>query len=159
MSQDLAQLEAKLDSLLALLEQPAVPLADQMPSLWADQMQLAVALRAVVRNALEAFDQMPHESTGTLASEKKIRIEASCAAPGQFTIQVADTGPGLDARGREHLFDPFFSGREAGRGIGFGLCKAWRIVTEHGGTITVTENAPRGTHVTIILPLGAGNLC
>jgi len=43
---------------------------------------------------------------------------------------------------RRHLFDPFYSGREAGRGLGFGLSKAWRIVSEHGGRIDV-DNAPQ----------------
>src|SRR6202035_6175411 len=55
---------------------------------------------------------------------------------------VADNGRGLYEADRAHLFDPFYSGREAGRGLGFGLCKCWRIVTNHGGWIEV-ESAPQ----------------
>jgi signal transduction histidine kinase len=46
---------------------------------------------------------------------------------------------------REHIFDPYYSGREAGRGLGFGLCKAWRIVDEHGGNITVRTEPGLGS--------------
>ncbi len=45
---------------------------------------------------------------------------------------MQDSGPGISPEHREHLFDPFFSGRQAGRGLGFGLSKAWRIIQMHG---------------------------
>ncbi|MDX1964568.1 MAG: HAMP domain-containing sensor histidine kinase [Pirellulales bacterium] len=72
-------------------------------------------------------------------------------------IIIQDNGPGLTDREREHLFDPFFSGREAGRGLGFGLCKAWRIITDHGGTIDVTSEPGQGCTARIWLPtMGSG---
>ena len=40
---------------------------------------------------------------------------------------------------REHLFDPFYSGRQAGRGLGFGLSKCWQILRLHGGTIEAVD--------------------
>jgi signal transduction histidine kinase len=58
---------------------------------------------------------------------------------GLTVIEVVDDGPGLSEKARRHLFDPFYSGREAGRGLGFGLCKCWRIITEHGGTVSVDD--------------------
>jgi C4-dicarboxylate-specific signal transduction histidine kinase len=54
------------------------------------------------------------------------------------------------------MFDPFFSGREAGRGLGFGASKAWRIVTDHGGQVVVQRSAT-GAEVAIQLPLEATN--
>jgi signal transduction histidine kinase len=51
------------------------------------------------------------------------------------------------------LFDPFFSGREAGRGLGFGLSKCWRIVTQHGGSVVVNSVGGAGAEFTILLPL------
>jgi C4-dicarboxylate-specific signal transduction histidine kinase len=53
---------------------------------------------------------------------------------------------------REHIFDPFFSGREAGRGLGFGLSKCWRIVTDHGGTVVVGHPPGGGAEFIIRLP-------
>jgi C4-dicarboxylate-specific signal transduction histidine kinase len=53
---------------------------------------------------------------------------------------------------RRHLFDPYFSGREAGRGLGLGLSKCWRIITDHGGQIDVDSGPERGTTITLQLP-------
>ena len=66
---------------------------------------------------------------------------------------IADNGPGMDQNVLRHLFDPFFSGREAGRGLGFGLSKAWRIVTAHGGRLLVDSRAGHGATFTVCLPV------
>jgi signal transduction histidine kinase len=67
-------------------------------------------------------------------------------------LWVSDTGPGIPADIRPHLFDPFFSGREAGRGLGLGLSKAWRIAELHGGTIEVESELEQGAKFSILLP-------
>ena len=66
---------------------------------------------------------------------------------------MADDGPGMDADTRRRAFDPFFSGREAGRGIGLGLPKAWRLVDINGGAIEVDSAPGRGTRVSVLLPI------
>ncbi|MDA0284815.1 MAG: ATP-binding protein, partial [Planctomycetota bacterium] len=57
---------------------------------------------------------------------------------------------------REHLFDPFFSGRQAGRGLGFGLSKCWQILRMHGGSIqvidTVREESDKGVTIETLWP-------
>jgi len=50
------------------------------------------------------------------------------------------------------MFDPFYSGREAGRGLGFGASKAWRIVTDHRGQVIV-RSPGHGAEVAIQLPM------
>ena len=65
----------------------------------------------------------------------------------------SDTGRGLQAQELEHLFDPFFSGRQAGRGLGFGLAKAWRIATLHKALLRVTSPAGESVVLTLIWPL------
>ena len=67
-------------------------------------------------------------------------------------VIVRDDGPGISEAVRRHLFDPFFSGREAGRGLGFGLSKCWRIVTDHGGRVVVNNVEGGGAEFTIALP-------
>jgi len=115
----------------------------------ADAGHLAVALRAVCVNSLEAL---------RLGGRIEIAIQAAAAAPPDSDgrawaeIIVADTGPGIPPEVRRHLFDPYFSGREAGRGLGLGLTKSWRIVTEHGGRIVV-DQPPQGAAVRIRLPV------
>jgi signal transduction histidine kinase len=97
------------------------------------------AVAALVRNALEAAP-----SGGT------VRVSVS-QGNREILIAIEDDGPGLTAQQREHLFDPFFSGRAAGRGAGLGLSKAWRIAQLHGGTV---ELSPDGspTRFTLRLP-------
>ena len=68
-------------------------------------------------------------------------------------MQVDDSGSGISAAAREHLFDPFYSGREAGRGLGFGLSKCWRIVTEHGGSIEASDSPLGGARFQVRLPI------
>ena len=59
----------------------------------------------------------------------------------------------MDSATLRRVFDPFFSGREAGRGAGLGLSKAWRFLEANGGTIEIESRAGRGTRVLISLPL------
>ena len=72
--------------------------------------------------------------------------------PRGVRIVVGDTGPGIPPDIRPHIFDPYFSGREAGRGLGLGLSKAWRIVQLHGGSIDVVSPPGGGATFTILLP-------
>jgi signal transduction histidine kinase len=98
----------------------------------ADATQIAVALKALVRNALEAL-------------EENGRIEiAAFACDAHVILSVTDNGPGIPPHVREHIFDPFYSGREAGRGLGFGLPKCWRIAELHGGRIEVESEPGKG---------------
>ena len=118
-----------------------------------DASQLRVALRAMCTNALEA--------TG-LGGRVEIRVSdgapdkvlhKSSAAVQTVQITVCDNGPGFSDEERQHLFDPFYSGREAGRGLGFGLSKCWRIVRNHGGRIDVQSDPGRGATFEITLPV------
>ena len=113
-------------------------------SIFADPVQLRVVISSLLRNSLEA-----------LGSEGAIHVIArpleESGRP-QALFSVADTGPGLSAVDREHLFDPFYSGRQAGRGLGFGLSKSWRIVTLHGGRIDVESPESGGAQFTVVWP-------
>ena len=106
----------------------------------ADRVQLSIVLQALLRNALEAL-----KSGGTVAVAAEIQGQT-------LNLTVSDTGPGVPEEIRQKVFDPFFSGREAGRGLGFGLSKCWTILKAHGGEIHLQENQPTGTIVTVELP-------
>jgi signal transduction histidine kinase len=109
----------------------------------ADQTQIAVALRSLCTNALEA-----------LVSGGRVDIALDKPSPGDESVRItiADNGPGISAEARRHLFDPFYSGREAGRGLGLGLSKCWRIVTMHRGRVEVDSAEGRGSVFTVTLP-------
>ena len=111
----------------------------------ADETQLAVAIGALVKNALEAVSE-----GGRVRVTAEIRqIEGNEWA----RIAVEDDGPGISDEVRRHMFDPFYSGREAGRGLGFGASKCWRIVKDHGGRVIVSNRIGGGTKVAIEIPL------
>ncbi len=106
----------------------------------ADPIQLSVALRALVTNALEAIGRGGHVVVAVEGSEDTV------------AIRVSDDGPGITPDERRRIFDPFFSARQAGRGLGMGLPKCWRIVTDHGGRIEVESQPGQGSTFTIRLP-------
>jgi signal transduction histidine kinase len=106
----------------------------------ADPAQLRVALRALCRNALEAIG---HDGRVEIALRQRA---------GQVEIRVSDNGAGIRPEHRRHIFDPFYSARQAGRGLGFGLSKCWRIVTGHGGRIDVESEPGQGAVFTVTLP-------
>jgi hypothetical protein len=107
----------------------------------ADPTQLTVALRAMCRNAMEAIGHGGH-------------VDVALADAGEHVeIRVSDDGPGVTEEARRHLFDPYFSARQAGRGLGLGLSKCWRIVvTNHGGRIDVDSRPGGPTVFAITLP-------
>jgi signal transduction histidine kinase len=108
----------------------------------ADRTQLAAVISELLRNALNAVDDEGKISCGCRPADET----------GDALLTLADDGHGLNEQQRAHLFDPFYSGRQAGRGLGFGLSKAWRIITNHGGRIAVRENEPRGLTFTVRWP-------
>ncbi len=105
-----------------------------------DRTQLTVALRAMLQNSLEAIGYEGRIEIGVRGHERHVEI------------RVNDDGPGISAEQRRHLFDPYYAGRQAGRGLGLGLSKCWRIVTNHGGRIDVDSSPGQGTRFTITLP-------
>jgi signal transduction histidine kinase len=105
-----------------------------------DALQLAVAVRAVLQNALEALGRGGHVQIKTAARHNGVEL------------RIADNGPGMTAAECRHAFEPFFSARQAGRGIGLGLSKCWRIVTAHGGRVWVESAPGHGTMFAILLP-------
>lgn len=117
---------------------------EDQPLLSVDTAQLAVAVRALIVNSLEALGE---------GGNIRVYIRSSTGSPQlSAEISVHDDGPGISDAVRRHLFDPFFSGREAGRGLGFGLSKCWRIVTDHGGDVVVQCPTHGGTVFSIRLP-------
>ena len=113
----------------------------------ADPTQFQVALRAICQNSLEALQSGGHIE---VIIEKEACSPASSARP-EVLVHVRDDGPGLKPEERRHVFDPFYSARQAGRGLGLGLSKAWRIITTHGGRIEVESQPGRGATFTIVL--------
>ena len=104
-----------------------------------DPDQVKTALGCLVRNALEAI---PSGGWVRLSVRGGERIE----------IHVEDSGPGPRPEQVPHLFDPFYCGRSAGRGKGFGLPVAWRLARQQGGDVTYAGRVEGATRFTLSLP-------
>jgi len=107
-----------------------------------DAVQWRTALVNVLRNAVEAA---PNEGW----------VRIGCARDGADWVEIGieDNGPGPAAALREHLFDPFFSGRSAGRGRGLGLSAAWRLAQLNGGDVRFDGADRDATRFVLRLPV------
>ena len=107
-----------------------------------DPAHLRQVLTGLLRNAIEAA---PADGWAGLRVERP-DLE-------RIALIVEDTGPGPTPAACEHLFDPFFSGRSAGRGRGLGLSTAWRLARQHGGDVHFAGRADGRTRFVLSLPL------
>jgi signal transduction histidine kinase len=110
-----------------------------------DPVQICTALTCLLRNAIEAAPASP-------PGQGFARIRVSADHADRVAVVVEDNGSGPAALEREHLFDPFFSGRPAGRGRGLGLPTAWRLANQHGGEIKFSREPDGPTRFTLLLP-------
>ncbi len=126
-----------------------------LPNVQLDSTQWKVAMRALLKNALEALGNAGHVrwEVGLVPEAPQVREPSNDSLSRALYWTISDTGPGISAEERLRIFDPFYSGREAGRGLGFGLPKAAQIVRMHSGTIEVESLPGAGAVFRVTLPL------
>lgn len=104
-------------------------------------LQLQQAIQAVLKNALQAAQQ--GGGTVELCTRR---------LGGEVQLTISDDGPGIDPALRARVFEPFFTTRGIGGGVGLGLTAAYGIVTRHGGRIELSPRAGGGTVATLSFP-------
>lgn len=119
--------------------------ATAAPPVLADPDRLSQALLNLCLNAIQAM-----EAGGVM------RIRTGAADDGRAFVEVADTGAGIPPEYRDRVFDPYFTTKAQGTGLGLPL--AHKIVAAHDGEIRVAAGPEGGTVVTVLLPSAAGNL-
>ena len=115
----------------------------QLPPVWGDFNQIQ---QCVINLIFNAIDAMP--DGGTLTMESSFRQDR-----GLVEIKVGDTGHGISSEDLPHIFDPFYSTKTEGKGLGLGLSTVYGIIDRHKGTITVENESEKGTLFIIRLPV------
>jgi len=153
---------AFLNDILPILKEemkPAIRLetnfTEDVPRVTMDLTQIQMVLSAVLRNASEAMDDdgLVKMSIGSVVIDDD-DIEADPGLKlGQYAcFRIEDNGKGMDEETRNRIFDPFFSTKFQGRGLG--MAAVFGIINNHGGMISVDSELNEGTVVRILLPAG-----
>jgi signal transduction histidine kinase len=82
----------------------------------------------------------------------ELTIRARAVDGEKVRLDVADTGIGIDPEDAQHIFEPFYTSKRDGKGVGLGLAVVYGIVSRHGGTIEVRSRQGEGTVFVIHLP-------
>ena len=122
-------------------------LAVGLPPATLDSLQIQHVLLNLMRNAAEAM-------TDATTTDRSITIHSGVSPEGNLELTVCDTGPGVTEDLRTLLFDPFFSTKQGGTGLGLPISKS--IVRAHGGSLGYRNNQPQGACFLIHIPFQAG---
>ena len=87
-------------------------------------------------------------------ARRHLAITSRLIGPEKIELSIADTGPGLPANLRERLFQPFFTTKATGMGVGLSICRF--IIEAHGEKLQVAENPGGGTVFSVTLPVMVG---
>jgi signal transduction histidine kinase len=135
--------------LRALTEEKNVKLdiEGEFPEVRADERMLRQALLNLLRNAIEAIDESARARRVTVRGHRQSDTSGKAWA----TVEIQDTGAGIQPKDLQRIFIPFFTTKSKGHGVGLAL--AHRVITEHGGTLAASNSPESGAVFTIKLPL------
>jgi len=108
-------------------------------AIYADPEQLREVFVNIIKNGFQAIEL-----------EGRIEIIASIA-DGKVNVEISDNGTGIDKEDIDQVFDPFFTGRARGTGLGLSVCR--ELIELHGGTVSIKSEKGAGTVVTVELQL------
>ena len=117
--------------------------SEGLPGFIGDRVQMQQVLLNLLLNAFDAVTSRP-------PGERRVQLRAYPAASG-LAIEIGDNGPGMDAVTLARIFQPFFTTKPGGMGLGLSICQT--IVSSHGGTIRASSSLGQGTRFHIQLPL------
>ncbi len=126
---------------------PEVAAGADLPSVMAEPVALQQIIHNLLMNALQALEQVP-------PAERRLRIGLQPAGTAQVALSVRDHGPGIPPEARQRLFEPFFTTRSGGLGLGLTLCES--LAQAMGAQLALAPEAPadegRGAEFVLTLP-------
>lgn len=118
-------------------------LAEPLPPIFADAIQIEQVILNIVRNAIEAMDNMRF-------GKREIAIETALCEDNLIEVRVRDMGPGMSSEQIEAVFDPFVTTKRTGMGMGLTISRS--IIEAHGGRLWATANPDGGLTFRFRLP-------
>jgi two-component system sensor kinase FixL len=149
---DLASLIRDVVALLhsdAILQnvQIALELDDSLPPVWGDRVQLQQVMLNIMLNAFDAMRECP-------ADERKVKVRAEPHGAALIKVAVNDCGTGLTSEQLDRIFQPFFTTKRDGLGMGLSITRS--IIEAHGGRLWAENNADHGATFSFTLPITHG---
>jgi two-component system sensor kinase FixL len=135
----LAETDARLHNVRLRIEAEA-----NLPTVYADPIQLQQVVLNLVRNAIDAMADVPE-------TRREVVLTTRVLPDGEVEIMVADHGTGLAPEATEHMFNPFFTTKSGGTGLGLAISRS--IVRAHGGRLWHTPNDGTGARFHFTLPV------
>ena len=119
-------------------------LAEGLPHLLADRVQMQQVILNLIRNASEAM-------SSTAAGDRILWLRSAATDARECIVVIEDSGPGIEPEKLERIFEPFFTTKGTGMGMGLSICRS--IVEAHGGRLNARRVHGRGMAFEIGLPL------
>jgi len=123
-----------------------IQLSDDLPLILADRIQLQQVILNLMMNAMEAM-------SGVGNGPRELLIRSGTDESQGVLVSVQDSGPGVDPKSLDHLFDAFYTTKPHGLGMGLAISRS--LIEAHGGRLWATTNAPHGAVFQFTLPVGS----
>jgi signal transduction histidine kinase len=124
-------------------------LGRDLPRVNADRVQLQQVVLNLVMNAIEATRDV-HDGT------RRVTVSTRVEDPSQVAVSISDTGPGVREEAIDRLFEPFYTTKPSGMGMGLSVSRS--IVESHGGRLLASVNRGPGATFTFTLPATGGSM-
>lgn len=123
--------------------QIALELAPDLPPVWVDPLEIKQVMMNLIKNAFEAMSDLPPQA-------RVVEVETARKG-GSIQVSVSDSGPGVAKNKLTQIFNPFYTTKTNGIGLGLAVCRS--IVESHEGRLTVERNVHGGARFAFTLPV------
>ena len=120
-----------------------IDLATKLPPVMGHSGQLQEVIVNLIQNAIEAMEMVDHD-------RREVKVRTECNRGNSVSIEIKDTGPGIDPKNSADIFEAFYTTKPHGMGLGLAICRM--IVERHGGQLSVTSADQGGASFRVTLP-------
>ena len=110
------------------------------------------AIKGNTRSLQQVFLNLLINAHYAMSEGGRIEIKAYSDPVGFVRVDVSDTGSGIKPEAMEHIFEPFYTTKGIGKGVGLGLSVTYSLIKTHGGYIKVDSEIGRGTTFSVFIP-------